>query len=180
MLEWILLAVACNWLLPILLTLTFASVMTWVFKDYVFEGVSHGLLCFRLVNEGKEEDELGNKLEPWHVKLWLDWAGMALPGVMFYRDRPGEWDDKYVERTKKHEGTHGLHMWILGGILFFLIYFSHMLWIFVTQKIKGQPYTKHAYYDCWSERLARKAAGQTVDIPPEDWSWGKKDLWPWW
>jgi len=183
--------IGLNWVVPFILSWTFALVMTYVFKDYVFEGFAHGMGCFRLVNEGKEEDEIGDKLEPWHVKLWLDWGGMALVGVMLYRDRPGKWDNTRVVRTKLHEGTHGIHIYILGFIIFGISYAGHMLWIFVTQRLRARrlrrlgingefPYNKHPYYDCWSERLARKRAGQLINIPPDQWSWGKDDLWPWW
>lgn len=179
-LIWIAIVITINWVIPFLLSFTYAAIMTWIFKDYVFEGIAYGMLCFRLVNPGAEEEEVGDPLEPWHVKLWLDWGGLALMGVMFYRDKPGERDDAWVARTKVHEGNHGMWSLILGAVIYFSIYGGHMLGIFVTQKVKGKPYTKHPYYDCVFERLARGAAGQIVNLTPDQWTWGKKDLWPWW
>ena len=41
-------------------------------------------------------------------------------------------------------------------------------------------YNKHPYLDCWAERMARKKAGQLVNVPFDQWSQGPKDLWPWW
>ena len=42
------------------------------------------------------------------------------------------------------------------------------------------PYSKHPYLDCWAERMARKSAGQQVDIEPTDWAKYSGDLRPWW
>lgn len=49
-----------------------------------------------------------------------------------------------------------------------------------TKPVLWLPYTKHPYLDCWAERMARKRAGQVVDVPPKDWPQGKDDLWAWW
>ena len=88
--------------------------------------------------------------------------------------------DPFTARQHRDAAGRAIAFSILGIIIYGSIYIGHMMWILVTQKIKGAPYTKHAYYDCIFERLARKAAGQLVDIPANQWSWGDKDLWPWW
>jgi hypothetical protein len=166
--------VSINWGLPII-GFGLYFLITWlVFKDYVFEGF-HGIFPkMRLVNKG----EIDDPIEPWHAKLWKDWWGVCLHVAIGYRDRPGKWDDAQVKRGLIHEGTHGYQQ--LLGLIFWVIYFGHMGLILVTQKIKGKPYTKHAYLDCVWERQARKRAGQLVDIPPEQWKHGPNDIWPWW
>jgi hypothetical protein len=161
--------VGLNWGAPLLLWLYPLFFMV-AFKDFVWEGFHGPFGKFRLANEG---------LESWHAKWWKDWGGVGLYWFMCYRDRPGVVDDAWVERTKLHEGEHCKH-WAILGLLFYAAYLGHSVGIWVTQKIKGKPYTKHAYLDNWSERLARKQAMQIVNIDPLEWGDGVDDLWPWW
>ena len=137
------------------------------------------------------KDEL-NFMEPWHVKWWRGWGGVGLYWFMCYRDRVVSSDDAWVKQTIVHEGVH-CWQWAILGLLFPISYLLHMLWILVTQRFlsiagwrtyqfpteDGWPF-RHPYLDCWAERMARKRAGQQVDIPPQDWPQGKNDLWPWW
>lgn len=169
MLEIVIWIVIINWVAPLLMWV-YPLAMTLIWKDFVFEGFHGPFAKFRLANED---------VEPWHVRFWKDWGGVGLYWFMCYKDRPSKADDDWVERTILHEGGHCIH-WAILGLLFYVFYASHSAWIFITQKIKGKPYTKHAYLDNWSERLARKRAGQTVDIPPNQWMHGKDDLIPWW
>ncbi len=203
--EILLTIIVANWVLPLIMWLYPLSMMLF-FKDFKWEGFHGPFGKFRLANK---------ELEPWHARWWKDWAGSAMYWFMCYRDRPGEADDAFVERTILHEGGHCWHMVILGVIGFYLSYIFHSLWIFITQKIRwawikatkkraigeynrwmrileekdgsvvkavyeDEPYTKHAYIDNWSERLARRRAGQLVDIHPSEWRYEKDDLWPWW
>lgn len=248
--------IALNWG-PTFLFLIYPLVMWLVFKDFKFEGFYGPFLKFRLADwgiyKGKNypiaevtetkvylRNHLGQSfvvmhedvelLEPWHAKAWADWGGVGLHWFMCYRNRLDKRDDGYVVRTITHEGTHCWQGVILG-MLFWVLYKGHMLWIFVTQKIRAwwklrllrqsidkmlelmpeddkadfvsqgiqvsdiafewsedskprpvllNPYNKHPYLDCWAERMARKRAGQQVDIPPKDWPQGKRDLIPWW
>lgn len=165
--EVALLVVAINWGAPLLLWL-YPLVMTLVFKDFVFDGFYGPWARFKLVRFG---------MEPWHARMWRDWCGAGFYGFMCYRSYP-DWTKFTMDRLLKHEATHCRH-WAIFGLHFWFLYVGHTLWIFVTQRLKGKPYTKHPYYDCWSERLARKAAGQSLNIPPEQWPGGKDDLWPW-
>jgi len=167
---WLIIAAAINWG-GLLLLYVYPLAMTWLWKDFVFEGFYGPFGKFRLAN---------TDLEPWHAARWRDWGGVGLGLFMCYRDRPGAQDDAWVARTIVHEGTHCWQWLILGLVGFFLSYFGHAAIIFVTQKLKGKPYTKHAYLDIWAERMARKRAGQLVDIPPDQWMRGPDDLWPWW
>jgi hypothetical protein len=161
--------IGINWGVPVLLLL-YPLVMMVVWKDFVFEGFYGPFFKFRLANKD---------LEPWHVKLWRDWGGVGLGWCMCYKDKPTKADDAWVARTIVHEGTH-CWQWLFLGLFFYVTYMVHMLWILITQRIKGKPYTKHPYLDCWPERMARKKAGQLVDVPPDQWPQGKDDLWPWW
>jgi len=170
MLEIILWIVAINWVAPLLMFVYPLGLKLWS-KEFVFEGFYGPFAKFRLANE--------DTLEPWHAKMWKDWGGVGLFMFMCYRDLPEKWDDARVARTIVHEGTHCWH-WLFFGLFFWFTYAGHSLWILVTQKIKGKPYTKHSYLDIWSERLARKRAGQLVDVPPDQWFDGKDDIWAWW
>lgn len=158
--------VIVNWILPLAMFL-YPLTMMLLFKDFVFDGFRGPFLKFRLSHR--------RTLEPWHARLWRDWAGVGLYGFMCYRS----FTLRKNKKTIDHEAEHCVH-WLILGLSFYPLYLGHMLWILVTQRIKGPPYTKHPYLDCWSERLARREACQRVDIPPEQWPHGKKDLWPWW
>jgi hypothetical protein len=185
--------VAINWGGTLLFWL-YPLVMWLIFKDFVFEGFYGPFAKFRLVNKG----EIDDPIEPWHARAWSDWWGVCLHWYICYRDRPGKFDDALVARGLVHEGTHGWQQLALG-LLFWVAYKGHMLWILVTQKIRHwwlkrkmhpegaeQPpdnvryYTKHAYLDCWAERMARGRAGQLVDVPPYQWPQGPADLLPFW
>lgn len=162
----VLLVVGINWGLT-LLSWAYPLIMGLIFKDFVFDGFYGIFPKFRLATKEDTDDPI----EPWHANAWRDWNGVGLHWYMCYR-RPHP-------RTIIHEGTH-LWQQFFCGLMFWVIYFGHMLWILITQRIKGKPYTKHPYLDCVWERQARKRAGQLVDIPPSQWMHGKDDLWPWW
>ena len=164
-----LLAIPLNWLVPLVFSWGYAALGMWVMKDFVYGGRTKWALKFRLINKGEE----GKSLDPWHARLWRDWWGLGLLGAMFYRDLAGKEDDKSVARGLAHEGEHTRH-WLWLGLLFLVVYIGHSLLIFVFQP------NKHAYLDNWSERLARAAAGQPVDITMSAWPSGPRDRWPWW
>lgn len=73
----------------------------------------------------------------------------------------------------KHEKTHVLQNYIFN-IFFYPIYYLHSLYLWIFK------WEKNVYYDNFFERWARRAAGQRVDIPPEDWTNGPNDRCPWW
>ena len=165
MIFWLLLVVGINWGGLLLLYVYPLAMLIW--KDFVFDGWYGPFAKFRLVTKKDTNDPI----EPWHAKMWKDWWGIGLGLFMCYR--------YHNVRGEIHEGTHCWQWAILGLIIFILAYKGHVLWILITQKIKGKPYTKHAYLDCWAERMARSRAGQTVNILPKDWMHGKGDLLPW-
>ena len=155
---------AANWVLPLVFCWAYVLLAWKVMEDVTFIG-RHGLFAmFKL-------DELG--LVPWHARLWKDWGGVGLMGFMVFRNHPGKWDDAWVARTKMHEGEHCRH-WFWLGAMFYVSYLLHMAFIYFFQK------DKHPYLDCWSERLARKKAGQQLDFTPAEWPQGENDRWPWW
>jgi hypothetical protein len=157
----ILFVIVGNWLGSVIFWI-YPLVMGLIFKDLVFDGWEGPIAKFRLAKKD---------VEPWHAKLWKDWWGVGLHWFMCY---------KYPnERGMRHEKAHCSQQ-LSCGLFWWFIYFGHMLWILVVQKIKGPPYTKHPYLDCVWERGARRAAGQPVDIPPDKWPDGPKDLFPWW
>jgi hypothetical protein len=162
-------AVAINWGIPLLGYSLYALVTWLIMRDYVYEGFKFPAIHLRLT---EPEDKKG-KLEPWHVKLWGEWAGHGGLLWIFYRDRPSSVDDAWVLRTKIHELRHSLQGLTLG-LLMLLFYIGHSLYIYFFQE------EKHPYYDNWFERDARKAAGQLVDVPREKWGNGPNDRWSWW
>lgn len=153
------------WLLP-------ATVLVWVFyvlpmwliaRDLKFvEWYDFLVADFVLAKEG---------VEPWHAKLWRDWAGWSGPCVML---RKPEGNEAWDRRTRIHEHTHCLQQF-RWGLLYYPAYFLASVWIWL---FGGK--TKNAYYDNPFEREARREAGQTVDIPPDQWMDGPRDRWAWW
>lgn len=159
----ILLIVLANWLLPLVFSWSYI-LLAYCLGDVVYAGMYGPFAKFRLAYKG---------LQKWHDRLWRDWGGVGLFLAMVYRDNEGPEDDAWVARTVVHEGTHCWH-WVWLGAMFYVTYLGHMLFIFLFQK------ERHPYLDCWSERLARKRAGQLVDVPRDQWPDGPKDRWPWW
>lgn len=164
--EIILLVVAINWLSPLLLWL-YPLVML-LRKEFVFDGFYGPWAKFKLASPATDS---------WHTRRWRGWGGVGLYGFMCYRLIPN-WNIFTRQRIILHEAAH-CRQWAVLGLSFLLFYAAHVAWILVTQKLKGPPYTRHPYFDCWFEERARKAAGQRVVIPPRDWPGGKEDLWPW-
>lgn len=160
--TWLVWFAVINWGAPLLMWV-YPLVMTWVFKDFVFQGFYGPFAKFKLATKD---------VEPWHARLWRDWGGVGLYWFMCYRDEDGKRDDAWVARTVVHEGSH-CWQWLLG-LLFIVSYWLHMGFIFLFQK------SKHPYMDCWAERMARKRAGQQIDFTPGEWPQGPKDRWPWW
>jgi hypothetical protein len=159
---WLILGLAANWLIPFWLCWSYATV-SYLVGDFVHTGRYGPFIKFRL----------SYKMRKWHDRMWQDWGGVGLFLFMVYRDEVGPEDSAEVARTIVHEGTHCWH-WLWLGSLFYVAYAGHMAFIYFFQK------DKHPYLDCWSERLARRHAGQLVDVPKEQWPDGPKDRWPWW
>ena len=78
---------------------------------------------------------------------------------------------RYME-TMRHE-IHHCKQHYRWGIFFFPVYILECLFIWLFMK------DKHPYLDNHFERAARKAAGQLVNIPREQWPDGKDDRNPW-
>lgn len=88
-------------------------------------------------------------------------GGLAGPGRDRYR-----WT-----RTDRHEGNH-CRWCMVFGILFWPVYGACSLFIrlFLSHRL-------HWYLDNPFERMARRAAGQRVDIPKEEWHRHVGDWW---
>jgi hypothetical protein len=107
----------------------------------------------------------------WYSRAWKDWVGWSGPCVVIVR--PGYEDST----TMAHELRH-CQQQLVFGVLHYPIYglCSAALWVVSTLF----NLDKHAYLDNPFERDARRAAGQPVDIPREQWTKGPDDRWPWW
>ena len=105
---------------------------------------------------------------------WLErlvfkkWAGVNYAGIIVYR---ADYADSV--RTLVHERRHAWQCFVFG-VFQPILYWGHCLFIFLFQ------WKRHAYLDNWFERDARRAAGQPVEILPEEWFEGPDDRWPWW
>lgn len=106
----------------------------------------------------------------WYAKLWRDWAGCALPGAIVTRQKL---PSAVLARTLYHEFEHVVQ-WAIYGALFPLLYWGESFWIWLLEP------DRHAYLDNMFEVAARRAAGQQVHIPREQWPQGPDDRWPWW
>lgn len=145
------------WLLPVtLLVWVFYILPGWFFGAIAWRGWYSFLIArFVLVEHDSP-----------YAKLWRDWSGWSGPNVMVVRSSASN-------RTEMHEENHCIWQMILGPF-FYPAYGFHSLWLWVFCKYK------HAYLDNVFEKLARKAAGQKVELGPEYWPDGPYDRWPWW
>lgn len=98
------------------------------------------------------------------------YAGCAIGAFILIREDSVSED--YLARTLIHEETHVLQQYYYG-IFMPVIYVICSIAIFIFYP------NKHSYYDNPFERQARKRAGQTVDIPRENWN-NPEDRWLWW
>ena len=104
---------------------------------------------------------------------WMDkkgWGGFSIGNNVFLSPIK---DLKVENRLFLHEQEHCFQQYKFG-IFFLLFYLLESLRIFFFDR------EKHSYLDNRFEREARKAAGQRVDIPREDWPQGPTDHWVWW
>ena len=162
MMMWALLLLAANWLVPAVLCWAYAT-LCFLIGDWAHVGRYGPFIKFRL----------SYNMKKWDDRIWKDWGGVGLFGYMVYRDEVGPQDDAWAARTIVHEGTH-CWQWLWLGSLFYVTYVGHMVFIYLFQK------NKHPYLDCWAERMARRRAGQLVDVPKEQWPDGPEDRNPWW
>lgn len=154
------------WLLPVTIPVwLFYILPLWlIWRDLKYTG-SPDFLVAAFVLAKKD-------LEPWHVKLWRDWAGWGGPCVLILRVYEGATPAE-IQRTTLHELKHVWQQFCLG-IFFYPAYIVESIYIWLACK------QLHAYHDNWFEREARRAAGQPVLIPQHLWMHGRHDRWPWW
>ena len=191
--------VGLNWGLTLLFWV-YPLVMWLVFKDFVFDGWHGPFAKFRLATKEDTDDPI----EPWHAKAWRGWWGVGLHWYMCYR-YPHKRGELHEGGNCWQQLACGMLWWVIHFVNMGWIVVTQKIrrwWIlrklfkdgYVVSKPKplGEykpataklletwPYTKHAYLDSMWERMARKRAGQLVDVPPEQWMHGKDDIWPWW
>lgn len=148
-----------------------ATILVWVF--YISWAWASGIIIWKGWHSFLiAQFQLAN-VDSWYARRWRDWYGWSGPNVFIYKDKPGEWDDKWVETTKKHETVHCIQQFRLG-VLFYPSYIisSLVLWVFCRNR--------HAYLDNWFEIEARMVADQKVLFTKDEWPHGPRDRWPWW
>jgi hypothetical protein len=159
--EYVLLALGILWSSPV-------AILAWVF--YILPVWALGWI--RLSKRtGLIFEFVVTERNNWYGRAWSDWWGQALPHALIISYDAPRGGYHYI-RTVTHEERH-CYQWFLFGPLFPILYAlaSIGIWVFYPNK--------HAYLDNPFERDARKAAGQKVDIPREEWTNGT-DRWPWW
>jgi len=151
------------WALP-------ATILTYVFYVLPMWLIFRDLVFVRWAQYGVAEFILADKdLEKWYVRLWRDWGGWGGPGMFIWKgDRT-----TLICTTRLHELCH-VEQQFRWGIFFYPAYLLSSVFIWLFQR------SRHAYLDNPFEREARKAAGQLVDIPRDQWPHGPRDHWPWW
>lgn len=116
--TWFLHILGTLWCLPatILVWLFYILPMWLAFKDIQFEGWDGPLVArFRL-------DLDDPTIEPWHLRWWMDWAGIGLPNAYIYRDDSQDrFDDWQVPDRQAHERRHVMQ-WFVFGPLFIVAY----------------------------------------------------------
>jgi hypothetical protein len=161
--EKILTTIGFVWALPVvLLSWLFYVLPFWALGYMRWDGWASFLVAQFLVSTEKNN---------WFTRAWKKWAGMSLSAVIVLKMDPDDYP-RYV-RTRDHELQHAKQSFMFG-IFHPIGYVGHSALIWLFQK------DKHAYLDNWFERDARRAAGQLVDIPRDQWMQGPDDRWPWW
>jgi len=110
-------------------------------------------------------------------KSMKGWYGFVGGANIISVDTPGKFEKtpdtfKAYLQHLMHEMYHVFQNYVLG-IFFYPVYIAIALFIRAFLK------DKHAHHDHPMERMARKYAGQQIDIPREDWIDGPNDRWPW-
>jgi len=96
-----------------------------------------------------------------------NWAGWSSGPFILIKE-----GYEVVVQTVTHEERH-VKQQLLFGVFQPILYILSSVWIWLFCK------SLHSYYDNPFEVDARRAAGQQVKIPPEQWKDGK-DRWAWW
>lgn len=122
----------------------------------------------------------------WYARAWNKWAGWAGPCVYIFKkyrkeDYPNVSEKAlrlYDEVTRVHELRHCDQQFVFG-IFHYPAYFLVSTWLAISNLWKSKEDKLHIYLDNPFERDARKAAGQKVDVPREEWPDGPNDYNPW-
>ena len=108
----------------------------------------------------------GSKLEK------SSWRGMTCGCYALVNDRGRGLEKGWLHRAWRHEQEHVFQQYGFGVLMPVLyVMFSIIVWVFMRDK--------HSYFDNPFEAAARKAAGQQVVIPRDQW-WDEDDRWLWW
>lgn len=142
---------ALCWLLPMKIKGTFENIW-WSWNTWTWNwDVANNSEFYKVSMKGWWGFVIGNNI------VYVDFFPKSIPSIITHME---------------HEENHVFWNYILG-VFFYPIYvmFSSFIYLFLPNK--------HAYLDNPLERLARKAAGQKVDISREEWTSGPNDRWPW-
>lgn len=151
------------WLLPVTVPVWLFYLLPLWYRDFRFCGwAGFGIARFELISQ-----------RSWYARLWRDWAGFS--GPCFILHRRGLSASSWA-RTIRHEHRHCMQQ-LCFGPLFYPLYClcSVALWVYA----RAFDDDVHAYFDNPFERDARRAAGQPVRIPRNEWP-ERNDRWPWW
>lgn len=165
------------WLLPAtVLVWLFYVLPLWVIGEIKYEGKADTFIWIFQNPIGKS----------YYDKLWAKWAGWSGPCVYIYKpylqkDYPWisqEDLDKYTETTRVHEVRHCVQQFVFG-VFHYPLYALESARIWFLNLFRPYEKKKHIYLFNRFEIDARKAAGQTVNVPRENWPDGPNDYNPW-
>lgn len=158
------------WQLPAFIVIWLFYILPFwlIWKEIKLEGKPHPFVW-----------EFSNPIDPtsWYDKKWARWGGWAGPSVMIIKDSMYE-DAATYEVVRNHELQH-CKDYLICGTFFYIVYILNTAWILFTNLFKPYEKRKHAYYYNWFELRARKAAGQRIEIPRNEWPDGPDDYNPW-
>lgn len=155
------------WAFPITLLTSIFALAMWAAGQ--FRPVRRTGLVFEwvIVGQSRTYELLKNR--------WGAWSGCG--NVVYLPEGLG------YKALRVHELRHTFQMYVLGVLMPILyVIFLVVIWFVLHPRIT-KFFTErkfHAYLDNPFERDARRAAGQKVDIPSDEWRDGPDDRWPWW
>lgn len=154
--KWLFLVLGNIWMLPTSLVSALYVGVMWAFGQFEW-GYTTGWALVLLVPKGSR---LFNHMSK------SGWAGWSSGPFILLRE-----DHETSAISITHEERH-VKQQLLFGVFQPILYIFSSVWIWLFKK------QLHSYYDNPFEVDARRAAGQKVKIPPEQWKNG--DRWAWW
>lgn len=165
------------WLLPVTILVWLVYVLPlWAVGEIKYEGKAGTFIWIF-------ENPISSS---WYDKKWEKWAGWSGPCVYIYKKYTEEmlpWTSATERRmydavTRVHEVRHCIQQFVFG-IFHYALYFLDSMYILLSNKWKKPEDRKHAHLDNHFEIDARKAAGQRIKVPQNEWPDGPADYNPW-